>query len=558
MSALTLCDSVEVTVHRYRLTADQLTLQRTPGGVLVKGPGLVAFCPCEATPITVGFSEAKVAPPTDLIIQNAMVRAGGMPVFYAPIIWLRSPNRTGLLTPHLGWRAEDGFWAGSGVHIPLKPSTGTGDEYILNLTAGKYARTGWDLGFQLTTPRTATQFRIDHVGTSFVNVDAMGSQEFDRTSLAWSADVLQGPRARSGFVTAEAASRQSDRSRVEIMHSNGAVVAGAALRWDAWRAATLGSAGLLGPQLRLAAGSSIGELGQVESNTSVFAWRTEKQEASLLSVHSADLAFDARPSALTTRFAMHERIAYAKDESRSLRSSLVGAEGRISAPFVKNWGARAASWSHWIEPFSLVAAAAVTNNLDGGTAAYQTETAQIGLTNIVGRSGTETAYQLELRAGWVSAQARTSAVAVRSRGSGKWFGLGADVILEPNRSWLALSRIRIGDPRFATFALRIEGRTAMSSPQVRWFTDEAWVPWLRAWQSRGGWTSSAESSISPTEWLAVNGGIGSDISAERTMFEFTSIGYRHPCGCLAISAVLSERLGRSGWDAWGMVDLMPH
>ena len=559
MSTLTLCQAVEVTVHRYRITAEQLTLQRTPSGVLVKGPGLVAFCPCETTPISVGFSEAKVAPPTDLLIENAVVRVGGVPVFYTPVLWLRSPNRIGILSPHFGWRAQDGFWMGSGLHLPLKPSIVAGDSHVLDVTAGGYVRGGWDAGIQLTTPRTTTQIRLDHVQTTFIDMDARGSQQFARNSLSWSADLLKGPRARTGFVSAEAASRQSDRARIELTHSDGGLVVGAGLRWEAWRAAALTSTGLVGPQLRLAAGTPIDKFGQMESNTSIFAWSSGRQQSSVLAAHSADLGLDARPSVFATRLALHERFTYTNSQPQNLRASIAGAETRLSLPLVKSWGNGNGIWSHWLEPFSKVSAAFVSDGLDGPASSYRTEAAQIGLNNLVGRGGSDTAYQLEMRAGVVSsAQVQTTAFAVRSRGTGRWLLVGADAVVSKNKSWLASSRIRFGDPRLATLSLRVDGRTARSISQSRWFTDEAWVPWLRSWESRGGWTSTSETSLSPTEWLAVNGGIGADITAERTLFDFASIGYRHPCGCLAISATVSERLGRSGWDAWAMVDLMPH
>jgi hypothetical protein len=36
-----------------------------------------------------------------------------------------------------------------------------------------------------------------------------------------------------------------------------------------------------------------------------------------------------------------------------------------------------------------------------------------------------------------------------------------------------------------------------------------------------------------------------------------SLGYRHPCGCLATVAWAGQRLARDGIDAWFTLDLMP-
>ena len=558
LSTLTLCDSVEVTVHRYRLTAEQLTLQRTSAGVLVRGPGLVAFCPCEATPITVRFSEANVAPPTDLFIKHAVVRAGGVPVFYTPLLWLRSPNRMGVLSPHFGWRAQDGLWMGSGVHLPFR--TSVSEAYVMDVTAGAYLRGGWDVGALLTTPRTTTQIRWDRVQTSFVDVDAHGSEVLESASIGWSADMLRGARARSGFVTAEAAARLTDRSRVEFSHSDGSVVLGAGLRWEAWRAAGLDSLGLMGPQLRLAVGTSLDRLGQVESATSIFAWSSERQRSSMLTVHGTDVGLDARPSVFVARLALHERLTYSSGQTEDLRTAMAGVDARLSLPLVKSWTASSSRWSHWVEPFALVTAAWGRDSLQELTASTErTRSAQIGLTNTVGRPHSDTAYQLELRAGILSSASstRTTALALRARSSGRWMGVGSDGVLASDRSWLSSSRVRLGDPKLAAFTLRLEGRTAQSWSQQRWFSDEAWVPMLMPWFSRSGWTSIGDAALAPTEWLAVNGGIGGDMTAEKTLFDFAAVAYRHRCGCLAISAMVSERLGRSGWDAWAMVDLMP-
>jgi len=560
MSRLTLCDSVEVTVHRYRLTADMLTLQRTPNGVLVQGPGLVAFCPCEGTPVTVRFSEARVAPPTDLIIKNAVVRAAGVPMFYTPVLWLRSPNRIGLLTPHLGWRAQDGLWMGSGVHVPLQPSVGKGDTYVADLSAGIYRRGGWDLGATLATPGTMTQVRWDRLQTSFVDVDARGSQPFGSTSLNWSADVLRGLRGRTGFVAPERAAVMNDRARVEVVRSNGSVVAGAGVRWETWRATSLDAFGLVGPQIRLAAGTPLDGLGRLETGTSFYAWPSEVDRASMLARHSAELDVDGRPSVFSVHAALHEGFAYSQDSLPSIRGVLAGADTRFSLPLVKSWEGGGAAWSHWIEPFAILGGRVASGNGDESSiGTSRTATAQLGFSNVVGQPGTENAYQFEMRGGIVSsAQIRTTALAIRTRGSGRWVGVGADAVLTSNRAWFSASRVRIGDSGLASVVVRLEGRTDLSWVESRWFTDEAWLPTLRSWLSRGGWTATGETSLSPTEWLAVSGGIGSDMTAGRTLFDFGSVAYRHPCGCLAISATVLQRLGRAGWDAWGHIDLMPH
>jgi len=558
LSTLTLCDSVEVAVHRYRLTADKLTLQRTPGGVFVQGPGLVAFCPCAESPVTVAFTEATVAPPTDLLIKNAVVRAAGVPVFYTPILWLRSPNRLGVLSPHFGWRASEGMWIGSGIHVPLRRAEQS-NPWVLDVNAGGYLRGGWDLGGQLTTSRASTQVRWDRFNSSFVEVDSHGSAVLPHGAFDWSADLLRGPRARIGFVSPEAATQQSDRARSEFIFSDANVLGGVGLRMDAWRATAIDSVGLMGPQMRIGAGGSLGGIGHVESVTSIASWPTSNQNSSMLMVHGGDISMDARPSVFVGRLSAHERFAYVSMQTENLRAALAGGEARLSLPLVKNWDSPSVHLSHWVEPFTQVTASSGLNNFDGLTAGNsKIGILQFGLLNIVGRPGSDSAFSVELRTGLVSIKGeQTAASAFRSRASGKWLGIGSDIVWEEHRNWVSSSRLRIGNPGTADLRLRIEGRTGKESGAARWFMDEGWVSRYSPWLARGGWTSIAESTVAPTDWLAVNGGMGGDLNAQTLLYDFAGIAYRHPCGCLAISTMVSERLGRSGWDAWGVVDLMP-
>ena len=97
MRELELADHVCVIVDRYRLTSEHLKLRRGPRGVEVEGEGSVALCPCDTAPVTLGFSAATVAPPTDLLVESPTVRVDGVPVFWMPYLWLRSPDRAGLL-----------------------------------------------------------------------------------------------------------------------------------------------------------------------------------------------------------------------------------------------------------------------------------------------------------------------------------------------------------------------------------------------------------------------------------------------------------------------------
>ena len=118
LSRLELRGRVFVAFDRYRLTGDRLRIGKTPRGVEVDGTGSVAFCPCVEPPVTVGFTWARIGP-TDLVLQNPVLRVGGVPVFWLPYLWMRSPRRVGLLPINVAWRGDDGLLLGSGVHVPI-------------------------------------------------------------------------------------------------------------------------------------------------------------------------------------------------------------------------------------------------------------------------------------------------------------------------------------------------------------------------------------------------------------------------------------------------------
>src|SRR6187399_606284 len=80
LNELELSEDVLVVVDRYRLTADELKLGRSDRGIVVDGNGRVAFCRCADPPVSVSFSGATVAPPTDLLIENPALRVWGVPV----------------------------------------------------------------------------------------------------------------------------------------------------------------------------------------------------------------------------------------------------------------------------------------------------------------------------------------------------------------------------------------------------------------------------------------------------------------------------------------------
>jgi hypothetical protein len=105
--SLALSGSVVVRLARFRLTSEAVKLSRSPRGVHVEGKGELGLCACAKPPVTFGFQGADLAPPTDVLLQGATLRVASVPVFWSPYLWLRAPERTGVLPPSLAYRGED-------------------------------------------------------------------------------------------------------------------------------------------------------------------------------------------------------------------------------------------------------------------------------------------------------------------------------------------------------------------------------------------------------------------------------------------------------------------
>jgi hypothetical protein len=556
---LSLSEGVELTVHRYRVTADRLTLQRTPQGIAVEGDGQVAFCPCVSSPFTVGFSNGIVGPPTDLLLKNATFRACGAPVFWLPAYWIRSPNKLGLLTPSFAWRAGDGPWIGTGVHVPLSPKQernwGTVD-----LLTGAYLLGGVDLGAAVRTARSTTSVRWDYYRSGFLAIDTSGHNSWDsRHSLTWQVDALRGTRARTGPVTFEAATRSYDRARAEFASFDGQAVYALGVHGDIARATRLAEVGQLGPAARWGIRADFGDFGRVDSALSLLARVSRSDTLTATLLHSSDFGVDLRPGPLTARTVVRERWLFGSGDQSGRDAGLLGVEQRVGMPLVAAFGGSQRRLVHWLEPFLVTTAA-----LRGYASAYNqgtrqpVGTVQLGVTNKIGYPADSAAASLQLRAGSVIERERSShAIAARLVSSGDWLALGGEMGWDGGSTWLSILRTRFGRMDRISVRSRLEGRGPRQSDQIRWLLDEAWCPWYVGWFSRSGWIAGADLDIMIVQHVAVTMGTAYDLGQNTVVSEHAGAAYRHPCGCLAVSANADWWTGREGWDILVALDLMP-
>jgi hypothetical protein len=353
---LRLSNGVELTVHRYRVTAERLNLERTPQGIVVEGDGRVAFCPCERPPLTIGFTRATVAPPTDLLLRNNAFRVCGVPVLWLPAFWVRSPNKPGLLTPQLAWRGQDGPWVSSGLHLPISGKTGTTS--AVELLTGVYLKGGIDLGLQLRTSTSKTWLRWDHLAQSFWVLDSSGySPNQEKVALAWNVDTVLGARGRSGAISFERATRTHGRIRAELSLADANFLYAVGLQGDMRRASPPSEYADAGPSARWALGTPLGDFGRVDSSTQLIARASDFGQARMVAQHASELGFDARPGPLTVRWTAQERWLLGSGAYRVFDAGLLGTELRIGLPLVAQFGKKR-DFGHWLEQF-LVASAAL-------------------------------------------------------------------------------------------------------------------------------------------------------------------------------------------------------
>jgi hypothetical protein len=557
---LSLSEGVELTVHRYRVTADRLTLERTSQGILVDGKGRVAFCQCASSPLTVGFSRATVAPPTDLLLRNATFRACGLPVFWLPTYWVRSPNKLGLLTPKIAWRAADGPLIGTGVHVPLSFDAETSDGALETLL-GAYLLGGVDLGMQLRTPRTTTSVRWDHRERSMLGLDASGYRHWpNQVSLSWQLDAWRGQRSRTGPVTFEVATRSYDRLRTEIAFADGQSVYALGFHGDVVRATPFAQSGQFGPAARWGVGVALGDFGRIDSSFLIIGRLRKLENGSATAMHSSDLSIDMRPSPMSVRWTLRERWLLGSGAQGIYDTGLLGSELRVSLPFAAEFGNRTRRFAHWLEPFALGTAAYAGGEsaYGGGGARGPVATAQLGLLNTFGYPTDSAATSLQARAGYIFARdERTQAIAARWLSSGNWLSLGGDVGWAGGDVWLSSARARVGRVDRVAIRSRLEGRGPTEPTQIRWLLDEAWSPWSLSWYSRTGWLMSENLDIAVGHQIAVTAGLAYDVGHGAFVAEQAGAAYRHPCGCLAASTRTDWRVGRGGWDVLIALDLMP-
>jgi hypothetical protein len=553
LGSLELDGNVRVQAQRYRLKSQHLQLRRGPRGVEAEGTADVAFCTCDEPPVRLRVSHATLAPPTDALFQSTRLEAFGVPVFWTPWLWLRAPTRMGLTFPRLSYRGEDGFFAGGGAYLPLSVVDGRVTK-SLSLGAGAYLFRGARLEAQLDTEASTSRVAWDHLQQSALELDAHGSAALSEATFAYRIDALRGARAALVSSSLEVSARRTDRAKISVSHVD-QLALGFGVRADAPRAGALGDLGAVGPELYLGAARGLGDsvsydvfgLARTSSESGAHA-RTELFQRGTLSakLRPGPLGID-----LTAAQAANLQVA----EYSTVGLLRGGMQARVGLPLLRNFG----SLAHFVEP--LIVSRGLLDAAPRGSELNDQRSllAAGGLDTSLGQRSTRQALSLSLRGGSLSNAGNTQLVAaVRASADTRFIGLAHSfAVLGQSPAMVSLSRLRLGTSDGLHLLLRADGASNGSPARARVLFDQSWFDPARPFLDRDGWSGGSELSVPWSRAFSTTASLDYDLTSRELLAAWGSLGYRHPCGCLAVASFVGHRVGRGGFDAWLGFDLAP-
>jgi hypothetical protein len=555
LGALELDGNVRVQAQRYRLKSQHLKLRRGPRGVEADGSAEVAFCTCDEPPIQLRVAHATLAPPTDALFVSPRLEAFGVPVFWLPGLWLRAPTRMGLTLPRVSYRGEDGFFAGGGVYLPLSVEDGRVTK-SLTLDAGAYLLKGARLSAELDTEASTSRVAWDHLQQTALEVDAHGSAALSDATFAYRVDALRGARAASVSSSLEVSARRTDRARISVSHVD-RLALGFGVRADAPRAGALGDLGAAGPELYLGAGSGLGDSVSYDvfglARTSAVSGDHSQTELFQRGTLSAKLR--PGPLGIDLTAAQSGSLRVAEYQTQGLLRG--GLQARVGLPLRRDFG----SLAHFMEP--LLVARGLLDAAPRGSQLNENRTllAAGGLDTSLGQRSTRQALALTLRAGALSDGDRTQGVGVaRASADARFVGLAqsfAVLGVGEGPATVSLSRLRLGTTDGLHLLLRADGASAGSPARARALFDESWFDPARPFLDRDGWSAGSELLVPWSRAFNTSASVDYDLTSRALLAVWGGLGYRHPCGCLAVASFVGHRVGRGGFDAWLGFDLSP-
>ncbi|HEY4103157.1 MAG TPA: hypothetical protein VGM44_04670, partial [Polyangiaceae bacterium] len=526
-------------------------------GVEVDGTAAVAFCACDDPPIQLRVQKALLAPPTDAFFTNTTLLLGGVPIFWLPALWLRAPTRSALIFPRVAYRGADGLFVGDGVYFPLAVDDGRVTK-SLTLDAGAYLVRGARLGAELDTAGSTSRVAWDHVEHTALEVDAHGSATLADANFAYRVDALRGARAPVESSSLEVAALRSDRARVSVSHVD-AFALGFGARADAPRAGALRDFGAAGPELYLGAAQALGDSASYDAFGTARSTVMSGNHSQTALGERATLSATARPGPLGVGLTAAQSGELQVGEVRTDGTLRAGAQARIGLPLLRRFGTLA----HFVEP--VLVARGLVESTPRGSELHATDTALAagGIDTSLGDHTVRRAASLSVRAGAIERVGDSPSNAAfvstaKAIADARFIGLAQSfALLGSAPQMISLSRLRVGAADGLHLLLHADGAKSGSPAEARVLFDATWFDPAQPYLDRDGWSAGSELSVPWTRSLTTTGALDYDLTARSLLAAWGGFGYRHPCGCLAVSSFVGHRVGRPGIDAWLGFDLAP-
>ena len=563
---------VRVDQSPFHLTSDELKLRRVGIGVELEGEGKLAFCDCPQAALAVRFSGATVAPPHDVILHDPVLEVLGVPLAWAPAVWLRSPAQFGLLPPDIAWRGEDGFFAGGGLHIPW--SKGDAERGI-DLRGGGYVKGGVAVEMAARTATTSTRLRWDRFhGDDGLAIAAFGSTAIvARTggmdSVAWDVSALRGNRAVQAATDVGAAAQPFDRAQGEAQWRWGGWTFASGVRAAARRGGDWLDFGVGGPTLTARLSDAIAGAGAYDVTFEGGQLAGAGLGATSFARSDAGALLATRMGPFGTSLVARALGGVANDVAHFGMDGAAQARMAISLPLARSYPSPDATdpWVHTTEPHLEVAAGA---SRDSGVLMPVGRLTPIpdgwawvvggGWANVVGRWGARTTAELDETLGVVGDD-RHAVPALRARGSvdAPWLGLGAElarVVGSLQAGGALLANLRLGPASGLHVATHVAQRDGIDPILARALVDPSLEPPTGFLAARG-WTGGARAALPLGSRVTAQGGADVDMGARELVAALGSLELHDPCRCVILRATAAHRIGRGGLDVWVSVDLPP-
>jgi hypothetical protein len=577
---------VELSAPPFVLKSDSLGIERGPRGLVVDGPGRVDFCPCLGTPVSIGFDQALLAPPGDLVLKSPTARVFGAPVFWLPYFWLRAPSRAGLLPPKIAYRAQDGLFVGGGAQIPWHsqevartpwPKPEEPPDRVLTLRAGGYTKGGAAASVLYRSEGSTTDVEWDMLDGHGVRIDLRGSDPFGDGSVAWDAELVRGRRALVATTDLFDASLPYDRAEGEVRHAmirpNTTAIGFGGIRATAYRGAPDAHDGLYGPHAGAAASGAFGGHYVYDAWIDV----TGERRTMLESIFAPyEVPYPRSTTAVRGEASLeaHHGLGPVALDGEVHGASFVlgtdtdqmaGVSSRIDAVASVPLGRDYETMRHKIEP-QLLARFGTSTSTElppyealtlGPTDDDVAGLVGGGFESALGSRESATGWEATVAGGaWIGRRGAVPLVRMTQIASARWIGFVSEAVARKsdlgNVDFMHTSRARFGTSEGPRLDVRVASQRGQDLRLARWLSGsgrELGGEWL----AYGG-TSGGVSVSVPVSFLRASAGADGSLDEPHLLGARGEVAAHDRCGCFVIRSGISHRIGREGVDVWVVVD----